>query len=106
MRAAARSPEAVAAFMAELDAANGGDRRYDAAVGPVRQSFDELDEQGARRMVERAAIALQASLLIRFAPPEVSDAFIGSRIADPGLAYGAQSVAVAIDPILERVLPV
>jgi putative acyl-CoA dehydrogenase len=105
MRAAARSPEAVAAFMAELDAATGVDRRYDAAVGPVRQSFDELDEQGARRMVERAAIALQASLLIRFAPPEVSDAFIGSRIADPGLAYGAQSVAVAIDPILERVLP-
>jgi len=106
MRAAARSPEAVAAFMAELDAATGADLRYDAAVGSVREAFDELDEPGARRTVERAAIALQASLLIRFAPPEVADAFIGARIADPGLAYGAQSVEVAIDPILERVLPV
>jgi hypothetical protein len=35
----------------------------------------------------------------------VADAFIGSRIADPSLVYGAQAVEVAVDPVLERVLP-
>jgi putative acyl-CoA dehydrogenase len=105
LRAARRSPEAVEAFFAELDAASGADLRYDAAVDALRESFVELDESGARRLAERAAITLEASLLLRHAPAPVADAFIGSRIADPSLVYGAQAVEVAVDPVLERVLP-
>ena len=97
-------PEAVEAFFAELDAAAGADLRYDAAVDALRESFGELDEPGARRLAEQAAITLEASLLLRHAPAPVADAFIGSRIADPGLAYGAQAVEVSVDPVLERVL--
>jgi putative acyl-CoA dehydrogenase len=104
LRAARRSPGAVEAFFAELDAASGADLRYDAAVDTLRESFGELDEPGARRLAERAAITLEASLLLRHAPAPVADAFIGSRIADPGLAYGAQAIEVSVDPVLERVL--
>jgi putative acyl-CoA dehydrogenase len=106
LRAAERSPEAVDAFLAELDAASGSDMRYDAAVDSIRELLEETDPSGARRLVERAAIALQASLLLRYAPQAVADAFIASRIAEPGLAYGAQTADPAVDPILERVLPV
>ena len=43
----------------------------------------------ARRIVERMALALQGSLLVRHAPAAVADAFCASRLAgDGGLAFG------------------
>ena len=106
LRAARRSPEAVEAFFDELDAAAGADMRYDAAVDSLRDSLRDSDPSGARRLVERAAVALQASLLLRHAPEAIADAFIASRMAEPGLAYGAQAADPAVDAILERALPV
>ena len=38
----------------------------------------------ARRVVERMALALQASLLVRFGDPAVADAFCASRLAATG----------------------
>ena len=49
----------------------------------------EAIETRARRIVERMALALQGSLLVRHAPPAVADAFCASRLAgDGGLQYG------------------
>ncbi len=46
-------------------------------------------ESEARRLTELLAVALQASLLIRFSPPAISDAFCASRLeGDAGLAFG------------------
>jgi putative acyl-CoA dehydrogenase len=38
-------------------------------------------EGQARRMVERLALLLSASLLLRYAPPAIADAFIATRLA-------------------------
>ena len=62
--------------------------------------------QAARRMVERLALALQASLLVRFAAPEVADAFCASRLAgDRGAAFGTLPGATNFDAIIERTTP-
>ncbi|MGA7206028.1 MAG: hypothetical protein WBX27_15500, partial [Specibacter sp.] len=48
-------------------------------LAPVRQSPQDFAVV-ARTIVEKMALALQASLLIRFAPAAVSDAFVHSRM--------------------------
>ena len=56
---------------------------------------DELEHR-ARRVVEALALALQASLLVRHAPPAVADAFCAARLERVGgLAYGTLPAGVA-----------
>jgi putative acyl-CoA dehydrogenase len=91
LRAMVREPLSVDAFVAEVELARGGDRRLDAALGELRDAFsDAADlELRARRVTERMAIVLQASLLVRHAPRAVADAFCASRLGgDHGAVYG------------------
>ena len=54
---------------------------------------------------ESLALVLQASLLVRFAPPAVADAFCASRLnGAPGRTFGALPAGVATAPVLERAL--
>ena len=103
LRAAERSPEAVEAFFDELTAAKGGSDALDAEVKRLRDEIGETPEAEARRLVERLAVAFQASLLVRHAPSAVAEAFVASRIADPGAAYGSLPTGVDIAAVLERV---
>ena len=66
LRAMGREPESVGAFMDEVEAARGGDRRFDAALDDlVTELADPTDaEARARRVVEQMALVLQASLLL------------------------------------------
>ncbi|KAA2254296.1 DNA alkylation response protein [Solihabitans fulvus] len=108
LRAMAKDPAAVPAFLAELDAAAGADRRLDAAVAGVRAELADLTEiEGrARRVVERMALALQGSLLVRHGHPAVADAFCASRLAgDWGAAFGTLPRGVDTAAILERTVP-
>jgi putative acyl-CoA dehydrogenase len=106
LRAMARSPESVAAFRAELDAARGGDPRYDAALGEVDALLTSASEPGARRLVERLCLLLQGSLLVRYGHPAVADAFCATRLAgDWGLAYGTLPSGVDVHTIVERARP-
>jgi putative acyl-CoA dehydrogenase len=105
LRAAARNPEAVTAFLAELETAQGVDTRFDAALAMWRDTLGDDDPSRARRLVERAAVLLQASLLLRYSPPEVADLFVATRIADPGMAFGSLPAGVATGPVLDRALP-
>ncbi len=50
------------------------------------------------------ALALQASLLLRHAPPAVGDAFCAARLADRGLAFGDLPRGVDGAEIAERAL--
>ena len=83
LRALAREPEALAAWITEVGLARGADAaprpggRRDA--GAARATRPAL-EVPARRLAGRMAACLQGSLLVRFAPPEVADAFCGSRL--------------------------
>ncbi|NED92634.1 DNA alkylation response protein, partial [Streptomyces sp. SID11233] len=71
LRALQREPGALDAFLGELGAARGADHRLDAAVKQLFQELADLEgiEARARRLVERMALVLQGSLLVRFAPP-------------------------------------
>ena len=63
-------------------------------------------ELRARRLVERLALALQGSLLVRHAPPEVADAFCASRLGgDGGRAFGTLPAGTDFEAILERAFP-
>jgi putative acyl-CoA dehydrogenase len=108
LRAGAREPESVAALLAEIELAAGGDARLDAATLRLREELadtEELDSR-ARRVVELAALCLQGSLLVRHVPHEVSDAFCATRLGgEGGRAYGTLPRGVDGAAILERHRP-
>jgi putative acyl-CoA dehydrogenase len=86
LRAMAREPEALTAFVDEVEEARGSDPRLDDAVDELkRQLSDQTDaEARARRVVELMAVVLEASLLVRQGDPAVAEAFCASRLASNG----------------------
>jgi len=61
-------------------------------------------EQGARRLAEQTAVALQYALLLRHAPDFVADGFRVSKIEHPHLALGAFKAQVPLHRIIERAM--
>jgi putative acyl-CoA dehydrogenase len=122
MRAIVREPEGLAAFLAECELATGAEPRLDAHLAGVRDQLQQVfagdpgaspeerlyaGQFGARRLVEDLAVALQASLLVRHAPPAVADAFCAGRLAgDRGRVYGTLPTGVDAQAIIERAVPV
>jgi putative acyl-CoA dehydrogenase len=93
LRALEREPDTVEALLAELEPPFRADA--EAALG-------EADEPGARRLVERLARALQATLLVRHAPAPVADAFR----ARAGGAYGTLPPGCDFSSIIDRNRPI
>jgi putative acyl-CoA dehydrogenase len=57
-------------------------------------------------VVESLALALEGSLLVRYVPPAVADAFCASRLAgDHGLEYGTLPASTDFASIVERHTP-
>ncbi len=83
VRSMARDPNCIPALFDELNLAKGADRTFDARVAALQQELPDIrkHEGQARRMVERLALLMSASLLLRYAPSEVADAFIVTRLA-------------------------
>jgi putative acyl-CoA dehydrogenase len=105
LRALMKEPASLEAFFAELDRAGGADARLDDAVVGLKAGLSDLEEiEGrARRLVERMALALQGSLLVRHAPPAVADAFCATRLAgDWGHAFGTLPKGVDTAAVLDR----
>ncbi|MFV0132484.1 acyl-CoA dehydrogenase family protein [Streptomyces sp. HMX87] len=105
LRALAREPESLDAFRAEVEAAAGADRRLDTAWRELRAELVPTEDAPlrARRVIERAALVLQGSLLVRHAPAAVADAFCASRLAgDRGLAFGTLPPATDFAGVLRR----
>jgi putative acyl-CoA dehydrogenase len=103
LRALAREPETAQPFFDEVLRAN--EPRLSRAVDALRSELDDGEplEPRARRLVERMALALQASLLVRHAPAAVASAFVASRLdGDRGLAFGTLPRGVDVDAILAR----
>ena len=108
LRALRRSPQVLHAFLDEIEEAAGADPRLDVFTTRLREEFADPDsiEVRARRVVEHMALALQASLLVRHAPPAVADAFCASRLAgDGGLQYGTLPPGVDTQAIIARHTP-
>src|SRR5581483_8587513 len=108
LRALAREPGAWEAFRDEVALGAGADPRLDTAVTALDAALsDPTDvEAKARRIVEQMALVLQGSLLVRYAPPAVADAFCASRLAgDWGHSYGTMPSGVDARTIVERATP-
>ncbi len=107
LRAIVREPASVPAVLAELRIARGADRRLDAWVAALEPELTHpaAAEERARRTVERLALALEASLLVRHAPAPVADAFCAGRLGDGGLGFGTLPASVDPAPILARSAP-
>ncbi|MER5312023.1 acyl-CoA dehydrogenase family protein [Streptomyces sp. NPDC002773] len=98
-------PAALDAFLREVGAARGADHRLDRAIRGVLVELADLDgiEARARRLTERLALVLQGALLVRWAPPEVADAFCAGRLGeDGGSAFGTLPHTLDLRAVVER----
>jgi putative acyl-CoA dehydrogenase len=109
LRALVREPEAFDAFDRELQLARGTDPLYDRHLGRTRDLLEEARRdpesapRAARRLAEALALALQASILLREAPPAVADGFVAARLGeDRCLEYGALPRGVDVSAIAAR----
>ena len=121
LRAVVREPEGLPAFLAECETAAGADPRLDRHLTRTRERVRSVlaGEPGAggeqrlyesqfeaRRVVEELAVALEASLLVRYAPAAVADAFCAARLDGAGgRVYGTLPRGVDAAAIIERALP-
>jgi putative acyl-CoA dehydrogenase len=107
LRALQREPEALDVLREEIGLAAGGDPRLDAEIDWLRGDTPAAGGEGAARLLAgRLARALQASLLVRVAPPAVADAFCATRLGDaPGHTFGELPAGVDVAAIVERAGP-
>jgi putative acyl-CoA dehydrogenase len=90
LRAMVKSPDSVEAFFAEV-AEGSTEPRVAAEAEAVRRELSDVEtiEARARRIVERMALLLQGSLLVRYGDEAVADAFVASRLGgDWGRSFG------------------
>jgi putative acyl-CoA dehydrogenase len=105
LRALAREPATWEAFRAEV---SGVDRALDAFVARLDVALADTDsiEGRARRIVEQMALALTASLVLRYGHPAVGAAFATSRLdGDWGHAFGTLPSGLDVTAIIERHRP-
>jgi putative acyl-CoA dehydrogenase len=109
LRAMVRHPESVEAFATEVDEGGVMEPRLDAFGRKLRDDLardPETLETRARSLVERMALALQGSLLVRYGDPAVADAFCASRLdGDWGQAFGTLPPGTDFKRIIERHSP-
>ncbi|MCG7524236.1 acyl-CoA dehydrogenase family protein [Streptomyces sp. OfavH-34-F] len=101
-------PLALDAFLREIGRARGADHRLDAAIRDMLTELADLAgvEARARRVVERMALVLQGSLLVRWAPPEVADAFCAARLGgDGGAVFGTLPHTLDLAAVVDRARP-
>ncbi len=105
LRALAREPATREALFNEISAAKGGHPALDAEVGKLIKDLADTDnlEARARWLVERLALTLQASLLVRAGNRQVADAFCESRLNGAhGLAFGTLPVHAPMAALIDR----
>jgi len=117
MRAMSLQPRSMEVLLAEVDRARGADPRLDEAMDEIAGVLQAASrearrdpaavEAGARWVVERLAVVLQASLLVRSAPAPVASAYLATRVSGAGgVMFGTLPVGrQTTRSIVERALP-
>jgi putative acyl-CoA dehydrogenase len=108
LRAMNKEPKVVDAFLTELSSAHGLDKRFDTFLNGLKDEFVDLStlEYRSRVVVEKLALGLQASTLLKQGNEHVTEGFIASRIhTTAGLNYGTLPVGVNCKAIIERAKP-
>ena len=103
LRALHREPESAETFLAEIRLAGEPSLT---ALAEAALADAGAEEGQARAVVERLALALEASLLVRHAPAAVADAFLASRVKRRGHGYGTLVAGVDSASIVERHRPI
>lgn len=110
------------ALLAELQRHQGSDRRFDKLLSHIRQQvriFNDdptgaYNQRAARHLVDKLAVALQASIAMEHAHEKIATAFLASRLSEDGITghgfagtYGSHVYDQATsDFILQRNAPV
>jgi putative acyl-CoA dehydrogenase len=105
LRALAKTPDVLDAWLAELDEGRGQNAALDAAVGRLKTELGSTEEleYGARRLVDQLALTMQASLLVQAGNDAVADAFIASRLGSTNdRNYGSLPRGLDIEAIIAR----
>ena len=112
LRALSRTPGVAEAWFGELAATRGDSPALDRAVAALQKALGEAladpaeAEYRARDLVDRLALTMQASLLLRGGSPGVAEAFIVSRLAGQGdRNYGTLPRDLDVTEILDRADP-
>lgn len=103
LRTLRTDPVAKEALFAELELSRGGHRLLDSAVQDLYGLIADTSvaESQARKVAERLALTLQASLLVRNADATVADAFCASRLgADWSGLFGTLPDSASVDRII------
>ncbi len=113
LRAVGKEEGVIESIAKEFGKARGSDKRFDAYADSVLSELENAKrminakntsvERTGRRLVERMAIALQASLVLRYSPSFVADAFISSRLEfDHGFSFGTLNPETCMADIVSR----
>ncbi|HEX6600343.1 MAG TPA: isovaleryl-CoA dehydrogenase [Gemmatimonadaceae bacterium] len=109
LRALAKEPASAEAYFAELESVRGGNELLDEEIGALKSMVlgRQRDmESRSRLLVERMALALEASCLIRGGNVAIADAFCESRLGGAhGNAFGTLNGDAPFDALIERALP-
>jgi putative acyl-CoA dehydrogenase len=108
LRAITREAGTLDALIAELGKALGLDRDYDNAFSSLVDELADRDhlENRARRLAEDIALTLQGSLLLRYGPTEVAEAFCRTRLGgDHGSTFGTLPRGIDLTAIIDRATP-
>jgi putative acyl-CoA dehydrogenase len=106
LRAMSKEPESLTAYINEIQTTKGRDLRLDLYVNALEADISflksspensSLMESQARLLVERLAIALCASLMLRFSPDYVAEAYLASRVSAGGHGYALGTLAAGTD---------
>ena len=107
LRALARNPESLDAYLQALAPAAGCDEAFDTGLRDVLNALaGTVSQARARWLAEKMVLLLQASLLVQHAPAFVADAFVATRLRQNEGTYGVVDLAAQdLTAILERATP-
>mgnify|MGYP000704701681 CR=1 FL=1 len=108
-----KEPKVVEAYLTELASAQGLDKRFDTFLNGLKDEFVDLStlEYRSRSVVEKLALGLQASVLLKDGDAHVAEGFVASRIPNisgsscAGVNYGTLPTGVNCRAIIERAKP-
>ena len=108
LRAIGRQPESLPVFFDEVADACAAEPALAGLRDDIAAGLGDFRtaESGARRLVEKMAILLEASLVVRHSPAAVAAAFVATRVRrDTGSAFGTLPAGSDCAAIIDRALP-
>lgn len=107
LRAIVREPDCLPALLHEIRLGTVGHADLEQSLAELESELADRDfiERRARRIVEKMAVLLEASLLVRHAPAAVADGFRQSRLGESGRIYGTLPPSVDVHAIIDRAAP-